>query len=478
MKTRNAFNLLLAAATSAALPTATLAATPEVTSVAMAQSSMSRLVTITYTLANAPAVVTLDVQTNANTSAAASDPGWTSIGGEAVCNAQGDVWKKVAPELTEGNSFNGTITWRPDLSWPDHKIASGGARAVVTAWALDNTPDYMVVDVSEGAQPNTQKYYPSVEFLPGGILSNQNYRTTKLVMRKIMAKDVEWTMGSTSMESQRETAREATHQVTLTNNYYIGVFEITQTQWSLIQPDRLRPSQYNNVADRAMRPVEQVCYNEIRNAANSATANTTYDWPHAPNPGSFLGKLRTKTGINDFDLPSDAQWEFAARAGNGDTRWGDGSAVLNTDYDANLNKLGRYQQNGGFVWNGSGFVGPAYDCGATNGTAIVGTYLPNNWGIYDMHGNVYEWCLDWYQADIATVQDASGNYYNGRVNIDPSNSQAYLSGASASSGNRVLRGGWAGEKAFRCRSAFRSQSSPQTQGGYLGFRVICTAGLR
>ena len=92
MKARNAFNLLLAAATSAALPTATLAATPEVTSVAMAQSSMSRLVTITYTLANAPAVVTLDVQTNANTSAAASDPGWTSIGGEAVCNAQGDVW--------------------------------------------------------------------------------------------------------------------------------------------------------------------------------------------------------------------------------------------------------------------------------------------------------------------------------------------------------------------------------------------------
>ena len=222
MKTSNAIRLLLAAATSAALPTATLAATPEVTSVAMAQSSMSRLVTITYTLANAPAVVTLDVQTNANTSAAANDPGWTSIGGEAVCNAQGDVWKKVAPELTEGNSFNGTITWRPDLSWPDHKIASGGARAVVTAWALDNTPDYMVVDVSAGAQPNTQKYYPSVEFFPGGILSNQNYRTTKLVMRKIMAKDVEWTMGSTSMESQRETAREATHQVTLTNNYYIG----------------------------------------------------------------------------------------------------------------------------------------------------------------------------------------------------------------------------------------------------------------
>ena len=249
----------LAAATSAALP----AAVPEVSGVTMAQAS-DRLVTITYTLADAPAVVTVDVQTNV------TGDTWVSIGGEAVWNATGDVWKKV-------ETGSHTITWRPDHSWPDHKIADGGARAVVTAWALDNTPDYMAVDVSAAAQPATQTYYPAADFVPGGV-TNGLYKTTMLLMRKVMAKDVEWTMGSTTLETKRN-AHEATHQVKLDGNYYIGVYEVTQAQWDLIQPSRLAPSYFNNAADRAMRPVEQVCYNEIRNSANSSTADTTYDWP-------------------------------------------------------------------------------------------------------------------------------------------------------------------------------------------------------
>ena len=220
--------------TLAAIATATgaaIAAVPEVSNVTMTQAA-NRLVTITYQLTEA-AVVTLDIQTNANTSAAANDPGWTTIGGVAVCNAQGDVWKQISGKATY------TITWQPDQSWkgPDEngfKIAANGARARVTAWPLDNTPDYMVADISAAAQPNTQKYYPSVEFLPGGLLSNSDYRTTSVVMRKIMAKGVEWTMGSTADERARDSAREATHKVTLTNNYYIGVFPVTQTQWGLV----------------------------------------------------------------------------------------------------------------------------------------------------------------------------------------------------------------------------------------------------
>ena len=126
--------------------------TPTVSGVTMTQQHPGRLVTITYSLANAPAVVTLDVQTNCTEN---GETRWASIGGQAVCNAQGDVWKKVG---TAGTVFNGTIKWRPDLSWEGHVIGVGGARAVVTAWALDNTPDYMVVDISAGAQPDTQKY--------------------------------------------------------------------------------------------------------------------------------------------------------------------------------------------------------------------------------------------------------------------------------------------------------------------------------
>ena len=424
-------------------------ADPQISNVRLDQNALSRRVTVRYDL-DETAVVTMDVLTNG-----------VSIGGANIQNVMGDCFKKVAA----GNDH--IVWWDPYLSWPDHKFGAGVVSVRMTAWALDNTPDYMVVDVSSAAQPDTQTYYPSAEFLPGGLLSNQNYRTTKLVMRKIMAKDVEWTMGSTTRETQRNATREATHQVTLTNNYYIGVFPVTQTQWDLIQPSRSAPSYYNNAADRAMRPVEQVCYNEIRNAANSTTANTAYDWPADPNPSSFLGKLRTKTGI-DFDLPSEAQWEFAARAGNGDTKWGDGSGILNSDADANLDKLGRYQRNGGQVLSGSSYANPAQSCGATNGTAIVGSYAPNDWGLYDTAGNVWEWCLDCYADDITA--------HGGKVNIDPATPANTISGASGA--NRVSRGGsWIYAAGF-CRPAFRSRDPPSNRLSYTGFRVLCSAGLR
>ena len=212
-----------------------------------------------------------------------------------------------------------------------------------------------------------------------------------------------------------------------------------------------------------MRPVEKVCYNEIRNADNTTTANTAYDWPAAPNPYSFLGRLRTKTGI-DFDLPSDAQWEFAARAGHGSTMWGDGSAIVNSDKDDNLGRLGRYAQNGGKV---SGKE-PAQNCDASNGTAYVGTYQPNSWGIYDMHGNVWEWCLDWYADNITTL--------DGMLNIDPSDSSKTLSGAAGS--QRVKRGGgWVYDEGIN-RPAFRNTENPTTRDKYTGFRLYCTAGLQ
>ena len=462
----NIRNLIIASIVACVATAPSQASTPEVTNVTMTQGGSGRLVTITYRLTE-DAVVTLDVQTNATPNAAT---GWASIGGEAICNAQGAVWRKVTSADADGNG-NYTITWRPDLSWLDEfgngfKIADGCAKAVVTAWSLDNTPNYMVVDISSAAEVNTQKYYPSADFVPGGV-TNSLYKTTTLLMRKIMAKDVTWTMGSTTLETKRNATREATHQVKLDGNYYIGVYEVTQAQWDLIQPSRLAPSYFNNAADRAMRPVEQVCYNEIRNAANSTTAITAYDWPADPNPSSFLGLLRTKTGL-DFDLPSEAQWEFAARAGNGDTKWGDGSGILNADADENLDLLGRYERNGGKVLSGSSYAIPTQSCGATNGTAIVGSYAPNAWGIYDMHGNVWEWCLDWYADDITA--------HGGKVNIAPSAPAKTLSGASGA--YRVLRDGSWAYGAGGCRPACRSNDTPTGRRSNGGFRVLCSAGLQ
>ncbi len=100
--------------------------------------------------------------------------------------------------------------------------------------------------------------------------------------------------------------------------------------------------------------------------------------------------MKARTGIY-FDLPSEAQWEFAARAGHGSGYWGDGTAVKNADTDANLGELGRYKNNGG------GTATTATLEPSAGGTDIVGSHKPNDWGLYDMHGNVWEWCLDWYR---------------------------------------------------------------------------------
>ena len=428
---------------------------PQVSDVSMSQNANGEA-TIHYNLSSASAVITLDIQTNTTGGA------WMSIGGKAVSGARGDVWKVVATGSRK-------IKWDATSNWADHQIPASGIRAVVTAWALDNTPDYMAVDVSESAQQNTQTYYPSADFVPGGV-TNSLYKTTMLLMRKIMAKDVTWTMGSTTLEASRG-GTEYTHQVTLTNNYYIGVYEVTQTQWGLIQTSRPTPSRYSNVAYRAMRPVEQVSYNEIRNASCSDTAN---NWPAAPNSNSFLGKLYTKTGIA-FDLPSEAQWEFAARAGNGSTKYGDGSAILHSTQDnvedANLNLLGRFIRNGGRVWNGTDYVNPDPQCGPEEGTAIVGSYKPNAWGLYDMSGNVWEWCLDWYTYDVTP---------NGEVNIDPNDATSALPGCSnGKNGNRMARGGSIEAVAFDCRPARRGGFQPDKQWMFgCGFRVVCTAGLK
>ena len=455
--------LIVAIAACASIPG--LAAVPIVSNVHMSQPSGTREVTITYNL-DAAAVVTLDVQTNATANAAVDDPGWTSIGGEAVWNAWGDVWKEVN---AEGNaSFSGTIKWRPDLSWPGKKILGHGARAKLTAWSLDNTPDYMVVDLTlDKAQDGFITYFPGVDFLPksgydqdgAAVTNNTAYKTTKLLMRKIMAAGVRWTMGSVD-ESGRG-SNETTHGVTLTNNYYIGVFEVTQAQYKNIK----NSTPANFQVDGGMRPVEKVKYADIR-------GNATYNWPADPNTSSFLGMLRDKTGL-DFDLPSEAQWEFAARAGNGSGYWNDGSAYLDQYTDANLGKLGRYKEN-----NPGGTSNATTLAPSDGGTAIVGSYAPSDWGLYDMHGNVAEWCLDWYAADITGI--------DGRVNIDPATPantlSSTLSGNPAAGASRVVRGGKFQIAAGRCRSAWRSGRAPGENyidvWGDLGFRVVCRAGLQ
>ena len=426
------------------------AAAPKATGVKMKPTKDGRRVVVRYSL-GAPAIVTLDVQTKG------ADGTWTSIGGEHLRTLKGDVGTKV-------RSGDHKITWKPDADapWSMDLIKKGEARAVVTAWTEDDPPDYLVVDLA-ATEPGSQAYYPGAAFLPGGLLENDEYRTSKLVMRKIAAKGVAWTMGSDKNEPGHG-AGEAQHPVTLDENYYIGVFPVTQAQWALVQTTRPSPSYFTG--DAAKRPVEMVSYVAIRTLGNPKC-----EWPQDPNPGSFLGMLRAKTGLA-FDLPSDAQWEFACRAGHGSGKWNDGSQILcgpqgDTRNDENLKKLGRFYYNGGFV-KGQDAAGneiyswPTNRASAVDGTAVVGSYAPSSWGLYDMHGNVWEWCLDWYEEDISDL--------NGAVNVREALPGKTLSGAKGT--DRIVRGGgWFSGYAYDCRSARRWHYRPDFREGYTGFRV-------
>ena len=404
------------------------AAVPEVGNVTMSQPSGTRAVTITYTL-TAPAVVTLDIETNVIADT------WVSIGGEHVQRVSGDVNRVVSGKAAY------TITWLANRDLPGRVIAEGGIRAVVTAWAFDYTPDYMVVDLLAEAGDNV-RYYTSTNFLPGGLLENPVYRTTSIVMRRIDAKNVAWTMGSSPLEGNHAET-EAPHEVTLTNDYYIGVFEVTQKQWETVTGSN--PAVYKG----DMRPVESVSYNEIRVSATKTATDADYpnhDWPNDPCADSFLGKLGKLTQV-DFDLPTEAQWEFAAKAGfqagcevwkNG--AFDDGSPLTND----NLARFGRTSVNNEAD-------------GEKLYTAPVGSFVPNAWGLYDIYGNVVEWCLDWYAPDITGL--------GGAVNTVVANLHARKGAAY----NNPIK--------FQ-RLAARGGNTPDTTVNSVGLRLTCRAGLQ
>jgi formylglycine-generating enzyme required for sulfatase activity len=159
-----------------------------------------------------------------------------------------------------------------------------------------------------------------------------------------------------------------------------------------------------------------------------------------------MGGIQEKTGLV-FDLPTDAQWEYACRAGTM-TALNSGKELTNPlGRDVAMDEVGRYSEN---QKDGKG--------GYTTGHTKVGSYLPNDWGLYDMHGNVWEWCLDWWGANMSSMN----------AEEDPK--------GPTSGRNRVIRsGGWnnASKAASGCRSAFRESHHPSDSYYDFGFRVLC-----
>ena len=284
-----------------------------------------------------------------------------------------------------------------------------GTGETTTLWAVWELAPYCIVDFSGGSSATSYPVTYLAEPQAGGFNTDE-FKTTKLVLRLL------------------EPGPVPTRDATITKPFYIGLFEVTQKQWELVMGSN--PSSYKG--DK--RPVECVSYNDIRGSSIGS------QWPswNAVDADSFLGKLRARTGV-DFDLPTEAQWEYACRAGtttdyNNGTNYGG-----NYNYDPNLNLLGRYWYNRS--------DGRDY----SNGHTTVGSYQPNAWGLYDMLGNVCEWCLDWKGGSL------SGN--------DPV--------GSSSGSYRVQRGGsWCDSDASGCTSSYQYSGPPSSRSRGTGFRLV------
>ena len=228
---------------------------------------------------------------------------------------------------------------------------------------------------------------------------NKTFTVNGVTFEMITIKGGTFTMGCTSEWSDCWENEMPTHSVSL-SDFYIGKFEVTQELWQAVMGNNPSYFKGNNL------PVEQVSWNDAQ---------------------EFIKKLNQQTGQN-FRLPTEAEWEYAARGGN---------------------------KSNGYKYSGSNSIdNVAWYTKTTNdsGTKPVGTKSPNELGIYDMSGNVWEWCQDWY-----------GNYSSG--------SQTNPTGPATGS-HRVFRGGSWLSYAEYCRVSDRSSSGPT---GYrsddLGFRL-------
>ncbi len=243
--------------------------------------------------------------------------------------------------------------------------------------------------------------------------ANSTQQSGSLLMVEIPAGTFQ--MGSPSTEVGRD-ADETQHQVQLSNPFYMSATEITQAQYKLIMG--VNPSKFIGTA----RPVEQVSWSNAVTFCNELSRRENLQ-PAYIIDGDAVIWDRSASG---YRLPTEAEWEYACRAGSGQPYEGG-------DDEAALSAMAWYSDNAGGT------------------THEVGKKQKNAWGMYDMHGNVWEWCWDWF-GDVSTSRE-----------VDPL--------GPTSGYRRVVRGGCWGLGKAQCRSAFRSWHYVYGAECNLGFRV-------
>ena len=321
------------------------------------------------------------------------------VGGSAVSVSMDDHFRDPeGGQLTYGVSITPTgIVRATDLRNTDtvefSPVSAGTATATVTARDPRGLETRGMMEVRVNPATNTEdpeagetRVFDGIEFVwvPPG----------------------EFVMGSTSRHAN--TNEQPLTRVRLTRGFWMGRYEVTQAQWQAVMGEN--PSWFKDCGGDC--PVERVSWNDVQ---------------------EFIGKLNARSGGRPYRLPTEAEWEYAARAGTStDTYAGDITQSFGND--PVLNGIAWYRENSG------------------SKTQPVGRKAPNAWGLYDMLGNVWEWTGDWF------------GYYRGGSVTDPV-------GPRSGSG-RVGRGGGWGSNARGCRSASRSRNPPGIRSSLLGFRLL------
>jgi formylglycine-generating enzyme required for sulfatase activity len=229
--------------------------------------------------------------------------------------------------------------------------------------------------------------------------------TNSIGMEFVLIPAGSFTMGADKNFEDASDDETPQHRVSISKPFYLGKYEVTQAQWTAVMGNN--PSKFK---DRS-NPVEQVSWNDVQ---------------------AFIRRLNQQEGHNHYRLPTEAEWEYATRAGS------TGAYSFGDDADS----LGRY------AW---------YSDNSGDKRYPVGQKEPNAWGLHDMHGNVWEWVQDWYGE----------RYYSNSPGSDPK--------GPSSGSRRVERGGcWCGSAKF-CRSAYRNRVTPDYRHGSLGFRLALSS---